>query len=352
MYKVLGIETTCDETAVAVVSDGREILSNVVASSADIHERYGGVFPELASRRHAESILPVVIEALEKANTSPSDIDLIAVAKGPGLIGSLLVGMQFAKGLAIAWNKPWIGVNHVEAHLYAAMMHQTAPSFPALGLVLSGGHTLLLKINDLGNYSQIGTTVDDAIGEAFDKVAALLGLPYPGGPHVEKIAQKGVPTRYPLKAGHVKKSPLDFSFSGLKTSVLYAAKGQNGEAAKILSETEKADLAASFQETAFQDVISKASLAAKQFPCKAIYLGGGVCNNRRLRGLFREAFPTLPVHFPPFELTLDNGAMIAGLGYHQFRQNPVSDPLDLECKTRNCLKQGFPAILQATQKME
>lgn len=335
--KVLGIETTCDETGASVVVNGETILSNIIASSADIHERYGGVFPELASRRHLESILPVVTEALEKANTSPEDIDLIAVAKGPGLIGSLLVGLQFAKGLSISWKKPWIGVDHVEAHLYAAMMGQP-PAFPALGLVLSGGHTLLLKINNIGSYIPISTTVDDAIGEAFDKVAALLGLPYPGGPHVEALAKQGFCGTYPLKPGKVKLSPLDFSFSGLKTSILYAAKGQNAKEPRALSLQEKADLAASFQETAFKDVVAKAQCAAEQFPCQAIYLGGGVCNNQRLRTLFYETFPSIPVHFPSFDLTLDNGAMIAGLGYHKFLKNPISDPLDLEATTRNCLK--------------
>ncbi|HEV7737955.1 MAG TPA: tRNA (adenosine(37)-N6)-threonylcarbamoyltransferase complex transferase subunit TsaD [Chlamydiales bacterium] len=338
--KVLGIETTCDETGASVVIDGQTILSNVIASSIDIHERYGGVFPELASRRHLESILPVVTEALEKANTSPEEIDLIAVAISPGLIGSLLVGLQFAKGLSIAWNKPWIGVDHVEAHLYAAMMGKPLPTFPALGLVLSGGHTLLLKINDLGDYTLLSTTVDDAIGEAFDKVAALLGLPYPGGPHVEALAKQGLCTAYPLKPGKVKLSPLDFSFSGLKTSILYAAKGQNAQEPRCLSLQEKADLAASFQETAFQDVIAKSKIAIERFPCGAIYLGGGVCNNQHLRTLFYEAFPSIPVHFPSFDLTLDNGAMIAGLGYHKFLKKPISDPLDLEARTRNCLKLG------------
>lgn len=340
--KVLGIETTCDETGAAVVEDGHTILSNVVASSADIHEKYRGVFPELASRRHVECILPVIKEALQKAGTSQEEIDLIAVAKRPGLIGSLLVGLQFAKGLAIAWNKPWIGINHIEAHLYAAMLGQKNLSFPALGLVLSGGHTLLLKINELGSYSPIGTTVDDAIGEAFDKVASLLDLPYPGGPHVEKLALQGKLGTYSLKPGKVKKSPLDFSFSGLKTSILYAIRGQDGKMAKNFSDQEKADLAAAFQETAFQDIIAKTAEALKQIPAKAIYLGGGVCNNKRLRTLSAEAFPSIPVYFPPFELTLDNGAMIAGLAYHQFKSRPVSDPFDVEA---SCHKVKDLAIL-------
>ncbi len=328
----LGIETTCDETAASIVKDGRIILSNIIASSADLHAKFGGVFPEYSSRRHTESIVAVVREAIEVAGIQPNEIDLIAVAKGPGLIGPLLVGMQFAKGLSLAWNKPLIGVSHTEAHLYAAMME--APlQFPALGLVLSGGHTLMVQINGVGEYSPIGTTVDDAIGEAFDKVAVLLGLPYPGGPHVEALARDGI-ARFPLTAGRVKGRPLDFSFSGLKTSVLYTMKGQNSQTPRLFTPEEKANLAASFQETALRDVLHKAQLAAQQFPCQAIYLGGGVCNNKRLRALFQEEFPSIPVYFPSPDLTLDNGAMIAGLGAQKFLKNPHSDPLDLEAQTR------------------
>lgn len=325
---VLGIESTCDETAAAIVKDGREILSQAIASSADIHERFGGVFPELACRRHIDAILPVIEEAMEKGNVSPDEIDLISVAKGPGLVGALLIGMNAAKGLSIAWEKPFIGVNHVEAHLYASMMELEKPPFPALGLVLSGGHTLLLKIEDVGRYVAIGTTVDDAAGEAFDKVATLLGLPYPGGPHVERLALKGDPRRYPFRAGKVKRSPTDFSFSGIKTSVLYAVKDQ------ILSDQDKADAAASFQEAVFLDIANKTELALKQFPVKSIYLGGGVCNNRRLRAIFSERFPNLSIYWPPKDLSLDNAAMIAGLGYHKFLQSGKGDPLDLEVSTR------------------
>src|SRR3990167_1745655 len=280
---VLGIETTCDETAASVVKDGQEILSNVIASSIDIHEQYGGVFPELACRRHIDLILPIIEEAI--APVGEKAIDLIAVAKGPGLIGALLVGMQVAKGLSIAWNKPFIGVNHVEAHLYAAIMASPKPwQFPALGIVLSGGHTFLVKILDVGSYELLVTTVDDAIGEAFDKVGTLLGLAYPGGPRIEKLALKGNPRRFSFKAGRVKKNPLDFSFSCIKTSVLYAIRDKN------LDEQDKADVAASFQEAALSDIVSKASLAIQSFPCKAIYLGGGVANNRYLRSLFAKRF--------------------------------------------------------------
>jgi len=323
---VLGIETTCDETAASLVKDGREILSSVIASSADIHEQYGGVFPELACRRHSEVILSVIQKAMVKHF---SEIDLIAVAKGPGLVGALLIGMQTAKALSIAWNKPFIGINHVEAHLYAAMMGAPEPHpFPSLGIVLSGGHTFMLKIFDVGQYELIGTTVDDAIGEAFDKVGTLLGLSYPGGPKVEALARLGDPHKFSFQAGRVKKNPLHFSFSGLKTSVLYALKD------KELSEKDKADVAASFQETALKDITYKATLALTSFPAKAIFLGGGVCNNQRLRALFKEKFPLLPIFWPPPELSLDNAAMIAGLGFKKFIKNPIGDPLDLEVQTR------------------
>ncbi|MBU6382965.1 MAG: tRNA (adenosine(37)-N6)-threonylcarbamoyltransferase complex transferase subunit TsaD [Verrucomicrobia bacterium] len=319
---VLGIESTCDETGAAVVQNGKIILSNIIASSADIHRKYGGVFPELACRRHIEAIIPVVDEALQTAGVSPDQIDLIAVAKGPGLIGALLIGMNAAKGLSIAWKKPLIGVNHVEAHLYASMMDVERVPLPALGLVLSGGHTLMLKILEIGAYEPIGTTVDDAIGEAFDKVGNLLGLPYPGGPEVEKLARLGNPKAFPLSAGKVKRSPLNFSFSGLKTAVLYAMKGN----------VDKAGIAASFQETALRDVAHKALLASQTFDCQSIILGGGVTANQRLKEIMKETFPHLPIFWPPGTLSLDNAAMIAGLGAHKF--TGLSDPLDLEAKTR------------------
>lgn len=321
---ILGIESTCDETGASVVKDGKVILSNIVASSADVHEKYGGVFPELACRRHIDAIIPVVDEALRVAGVRPEEIDAVAVAKGPGLVGALLIGMNAAKGLAIAWNKPLVGVNHVEAHLYAAMMELDEVPLPALGVVVSGGHTLLLKIIEIGKYEPIATTVDDALGEAFDKVAALLGLPYPGGPHVEKLARSGNPKAFALSAGHVKRSPIDFSFSGLKTGVVYAARG--------MEEGRKADLAASFQEVALKDVVGKAAIAAGQFECKAIFFGGGVSNNLRMRELFAEKFRDIPLYWPPAGLSVDNAAMIAGLGAKKFAYG--SDRLDLEVETR------------------
>lgn len=325
---VLGIETTCDETAAAVVADGKTILSNVICSQVDLHKQYGGVFPELACRRHIDDLIPVIDRALCEAGVPASAIDLIAVAKGPGLIGALLIGVNAAKGLASAWNKPFVGVNHIEAHLYAAMMSQEKILLPALGVVISGGHTFLVKIIDIGIYEPIGATVDDAIGEAFDKVATLLGLPYPGGPAIEELAQTGNPTLYSFKAGRVKERPWDFSFSGLKTNVLYTVKGPNAtkESPFIIPEEHKPHIAAAFQETALLDIVNKSLKAAEQFGCQAIYLGGGVSNNQRLRALFKERGAS--VYWPPLGLSLDNGAMIAGLGYHLF-QKRGADSLDL-----------------------
>ncbi len=312
---VLGIETTCDETAIAVVRDGVEILHQAVASSADLHQLFGGVFPELASRRHIEVIGPLLREALA------FPIDLIAVAHTPGLVGSLLVGLQAAQGLSLALDKPLVGVNHVEAHLYAAMME--APRlFPALGWVVSGGHTLLYRMEGPTRLHLLGTTVDDAIGEAFDKVASLLGLPYPGGPHVERLARQGNPASIALPIGKVRGSPLDLSYSGLKTAVQYA----------LAKNPAPSDLAAAFQEAAFEALVTRTRLALAEGGYQAIYLGGGVTANARLKERFAQAF-TLPIFFPPIALALDNGAMIAGLGYHLYRERGA-DPLDLEARPR------------------
>lgn len=332
---VLGIESTCDETAAAVVRDGREILSNVVASQS-IHREYGGVYPELAARRHIEVLIPVIRQALEEAGVSPSELGLIAVAKGPGLIGPLLLGLNAAKALSYAWGIPFIGVNHVEGHLYAAMMGQEEVIAPALGVVLSGGHTFLVKIAAPGVYEMIGSTVDDAIGEAFDKVAVLLGLSYPGGPAIEALAKEGDPSRYPFKAGCVKGRPWDFSFSGLKTNVLYTLKGANASkhAPLILAEAEKAHVAAAFQETALGAIVEKSIKAAQEFGCHALYLGGGVTASKRLRELFAQRAPDLKTYWPAAGLSLDNAAMIAGLGHRCFLRAGQGDTLDLEPLTR------------------
>jgi N6-L-threonylcarbamoyladenine synthase len=328
---VLGIESTCDETACAIVRDGKVILSNIVASQIDLHKEYGGVVPELACRRHIDLILPVIDQALNQADVQLTDIDLIAVAHGPGLIGALLIGLNTAKALSLALGKPFIGVNHVEAHLYAALMsQQNSVQHPSLGVVLSGGHTALVFMKELGVYELIGQTVDDAIGEAFDKVAKMLGLPYPGGPPVEKLALTGDKLRYPFKAGQVKGSPLDFSFSGLKTAVLYAIKKLNLEDGAI-TDQERADLAASFQRTALEDVVKKTMLAAQKFDIRTFIFGGGVTNNQSLRLLFeRECNQTYQLLWPSFGLSLDNAAMIAGLGYHRYLHKGEGDSIDLD----------------------
>lgn len=333
---VLGIETTCDETAVAVVEDGIHIRSNVIVSQAALHRSFGGVYPEIAAREHLDLLIPTIEQALQQASVTKKEIGLIAVAKGPGLIGPLLVGLNGAKTLSVAWNIPFIGVNHVEAHLYAAMMSHESFLFPALGVVISGGHTFLVKIVDVGHYELIGTTVDDAIGEAFDKVATLLGLPYPGGPEIEKLAQEGNPERFPFKAGKVKHHPWDFSFSGLKTSVLYAIKGQNGskESRVLISEEDKKDVAASFQEAALGDICHKTAAASATFDCQAIYIGGGVSQNKHLREMLQAKNLPCSIYWPQKELCLDNGAMIAGLGFHLFHQTGKGDPLELEPQTR------------------
>ncbi|NGX56093.1 MAG: tRNA N6-adenosine threonylcarbamoyltransferase [Candidatus Anoxychlamydiales bacterium] len=332
---VLGIESTCDETAASVVEDGVKILSNVISSQVDLHKKYGGVFPELACRAHIDMILPVIDEAIKKANVTINDIDLISVAQGPGLLGALLIGLNTTKALSFSTSIPYIGVNHIEAHLYAAMMEGNKNIFPSLGVVISGGHTMLLKINSIGSYEKIGTTIDDAIGECFDKVANILDLSYPGGPEVEKLAKDGDLSKYNFNVGRDKNSKFNFSFSGLKTKILYTVKGNRAKKnfPTLIKEEEKKHIAASFQNTVFEDLISKASLACKTFNLKAIYFGGGVSNSKTLRALVQNKNLNIPIYFPNFGLSLDNAAMIAGLGYHKYTEKKSSDPLDLIAKT-------------------
>lgn len=331
----LGIESTCDETSCAIVKDGQEILSNIVASQIDLHAEYGGVVPELACRRHVDAMLPVIKRALKEADLLLSDIDLIAVANGPGLVGALLIGINAAKGLSLALQKPLIAVNHVEAHLYAALMSAPKmPAFPCLGVILSGGHTALVLMDAIDKFSLISQTVDDAIGEAFDKVAKMLDLPYPGGPQIEKLAQAGNAQKYPFKGGRVKENALSFSFSGLKTAVLYTLTGPTGSRTSPATGEEKCDIAASFQLAAFQDISKKALLAAEQYGLTDIVFGGGVTNNRFLRQHFAELSPDLNLFWPTFELSLDNAAMIAGLGHHRYLFKKQSDSLELDALTR------------------
>lgn len=329
---ILGIESTCDETACAVVKDGQTILSNVIYSQSVIHERYGGVYPEIAARHHADLIIPMIEKALQTAGITHRELAGIAVAQGPGLVGSLLIGINAAKALAYAWDLPLIGVNHVEAHLYAAMMNQT-PCFPVLGCVLSGGHSFIAKISSVGQYELIATTVDDAMGEAFDKVARLMNLPYPGGMHIERLAQLGDTKKYPLKAGQVKGNPLALSYSGIKTNVLYLTKGANAtkNAPLLVEADELCHIAASFQETVFQDLLKKVQKIAASGAYTQIYFGGGVTQNARLREKARNLLGD-KVFFAAKDLCLDNGAMIAGLGYHKLQECGALNPEELEPK--------------------
>lgn len=332
---VLGIETTCDETSAAVVKNGKEILSLVTASQSSLHKRFGGVFPELASREHANTILPVIHQALQEAKISHQELSLISVANEPGLMGPLLVGAYTGKALSFAWNLPLIGVHHVMAHSYAAMMCSDMGKYPSIGLIVSGGHTVLCKISDVSSYNVISTSVDDAMGECFDKVAGWLDLPYPGGPCIEKLAQEGNANSYALTPGKVRNNPLAFSFSGLKTQVLYQAKGQNSARRDpcLLNDREKRNLAASFQRVICTDVIAKSLHACEIHGCQSLYVGGGVAQNRYFQELFRAKAPShISVHFPSPALCADNGAMIAGLGFHLYKKKGISEEDTLVCR--------------------
>ncbi len=335
--KVLGIETSCDETAAAVVEDGRRVLSDVVKSQVDLHREYRGVVPEIASRSHLEVVLPVVREALERARLSPSDVDLVAVTNRPGLIGALLVGVATAKAFALAAGKPIVGVDHVLAHVYAAWMDdESPPPLPFIALVVSGGHTVIYRHDDPFTAVEIGSTADDAAGEAFDKVAALLGLGYPGGPIIDKIAQGGDARRFPFKPPLLDprdERGLDFSFSGLKTAVRYKVTGENtrGGQALALDEQNVKDLAASFQEAAVDALVTATLRAVDLSNARAVVVGGGCAANSRLRARLSAACAErgLVVKLPAMKRCTDNAAMIAGLGYHDhLRRGP--DSLDLD----------------------
>lgn len=314
---VLGIETSCDETAAAVVRGGREVLSDVVSTQIEIHRRWGGVVPELASRNHILQVMPVVDEALERAGVALEDLDGIAVTSGPGLIGALLVGVMVGKSLAWATGKPVVGVNHLEGHLLAIRLGEDAPEPPFLGLVVSGGHTSLYAVEDYGKYRLVGHTLDDAAGEAFDKVAKLLGLPYPGGVVIDKLAQGGDPNAIRFPRGLTKRATLDFSFSGLKTSVMYHVQKHGLPEGQALS-----DLCASVQEAIADVLTAKAMAAAKQEGMDTLVLCGGVAANSRLRSLAVERGEEagIRVHVPERRLCTDNGAMIAVAGYETFRR--------------------------------
>lgn len=344
--RILGIETSCDETAVAIVEDGNTLLSSIVSSSMDLHARYGGIVPEVAARSHMEVIIPVIQAALSEAKCSWDSIDAIAVTYGAGLGGSLLIGVLTARTLSIVHSKPLYAINHVEAHVYANFLTNSQlngiatpkkqPEFPMLALIVSGGHTQLVLFQSHFKYKLLGQTQDDAIGEAFDKVAKILGLPYPGGPAIAQAALKGNSKAFKLPKANMNK--FDFSFSGLKTAVLRLAQKQIGEdyafpSIKLpnrLYEAQKLDIAASFQRVAIETVIDKTKLAYDEFAPASVVIAGGVAANTELRRQLDLALP-ISLAYPDLQLCTDNGAMVATLGCFkaQYKQ-PSADPYSLD----------------------
>ena len=380
---ILGIESSCDETAAAIVADGTRLLSNVVHSQIDIHAAYGGVVPEVAARNHIEVINPVIAQALQQAQLTWDDIDAIAVTYAPGLVGSLLVGTLAARTLAILKNKPLYAIHHVEAHVYANFIVEQSslplpsqsnnlssdpltpptplgvargsegtvaglgdqsaltlpshqPSFPMLALIVSGGHTQLVLFKNHGDYKLLGQTQDDAVGEAFDKVAKIIGLPYPGGPSIATTALAGNPRAYQLPKARMQ-SPYDFSFSGLKTAVLRAVQREVGvdftfpshELPGRLNDVQQADFAASFQRIAVETLVDKTELAFKDYSPASVVIAGGVAANEELRRELRERLP-IDIEYAPMQLCTDNAAMIATLGYYRSQKQPPVDPFALE----------------------
>jgi N6-L-threonylcarbamoyladenine synthase len=329
MTLIFGIETSCDETAAAVVEDGERMLSNVVASQIDLHAQYGGVFPEVASRAHIEAISHVARQALDDAGVTLDALDAIAVTRGPGLAGSLLVGVNFAKGLALGRDLPLVGVNHLEGHVYSLWLveRETPARFPVVCLIVSGGHSEIVLITGHGQYTLLGSTIDDAAGEAFDKVARLLNLSYPGGPVIERTAREGNPRAYSFPRA-LQGEGYDFSFSGLKTAVLRAV--QPPQAGKRAPKNEGmtpdqlsrgvnvADVAASFQAAVVDVLVEKTVAAAGEHGATEIWMAGGVSANTALREAMSAGSP-LPVRYPPLKLCVDNAAMIASAGYFRFR---------------------------------
>jgi len=325
---ILGIETSCDETAAAVVENGKNILSNVVASQVNLHRKFWGIVPEIASRKHLELIVPVIEESLKKARINLKDLDAVAATYGPGLLGSLLVGLTAAKGLAYALELPFVGINHLEAHFYANFLSYPEIVLPLVGLIISGGHTELIYLSKEREYEILGTTRDDAVGEAFDKVARILDLGYPGGPVIEKMAEKGNPQSIDLPLTHFKNNSLDFSFSGIKTAVLYYVKDLERKKAPVST----ADIAASFQFKIAQMLSKNLFKVACLKKVKQIILGGGVSANLFLRSFLEEEKPDqMEIFFPPLELCTDNAAMVAACAYPKVKQGKTS-PLSLDAQ--------------------
>ena len=356
MTTILGIETSCDETAAAVVVDGSDVRSNIIASQVDLHRKYGGVVPEIASRAHIERLDSVIEEALEAAGCTQEDVDAIAVTNKPGLVGALLIGVTAAKTLSWAWGKPLVAVNHIEAHAYSPAIEldveasrrlqpartsaavgqggsQATGPWPAVGLIVSGGHTSLFRIDGPTTFKLLGATTDDAAGEAFDKVAAILGLDYPGGPEIERIAREGNPQAVDFPRTMLAHDSLDFSFSGIKTAVLYHVHGHGRTSGGLenLSQHDVADIAASFQQAVVDVLVRKTMLAIRQTGLPTVVLGGGVAANNVLRSALAAACAerNLSFHAAKLKYCTDNAAMIAALGFHLLRSGDITG-LDLD----------------------
>ncbi|MDE2139879.1 MAG: tRNA (adenosine(37)-N6)-threonylcarbamoyltransferase complex transferase subunit TsaD [Gammaproteobacteria bacterium] len=327
--RVLGIETSCDETGVAVYDGRGGLLSHALYSQVRLHREYGGVVPELASRDHVRKLLPMIRRAMAQAGSGPQQIDGIAYTAGPGLVGALLVGACLARGLAFAWRVPAVGIHHMEGHLLAPMLEDPAPAFPFVALLVSGGHTLLVEVRGVGRYTTLGESLDDAAGEAFDKVAKLLELPYPGGPALAKLAESGVAGRFEFPRPMTDRPGLDFSFSGLKTAVLTALKRAPRDAQT------KADVARGFEEAVVETLVIKCERALQQTGERRLVVAGGVGANRRLRSRLKERVSALggEVFYPRLEFCTDNGAMIAYAGYLRLC-NPQSTDAPAAVRTR------------------
>lgn len=338
---VLGIESSCDETAAAIVRDGNEILSSIISSQIDLHRPFGGVVPELASREHLEKIDPIVKEAIDQANIGLGDVDAVAVTQGPGLIGSLLVGVCYAKALSYGLDKPIVGVNHIEGHFYSVVFENPAIEFPALALIVSGGHTNLFYVPVEGSYKLISRTRDDAAGEAFDKVAKMLGMGYPGGPAIEQLASSGDPSRVKFPIAKISDGRPDFSFSGLKTAVARYLKDNDLKAHDNSSRAAQwtMDVAASVQESIVRSLIRTMEATARNLQPKTLIVAGGVACNEALRTAARASSTKvgIPVYFPSKHLSTDNAAMIAAAGTAKLR-NGQSAGLDLTADISMCLQ--------------
>jgi N6-L-threonylcarbamoyladenine synthase len=333
--RVLGIESSCDETAAAVVGNGTQLLSNVVQSQIDLHTAFGGVVPEVAARSHLEVVLPIIDQAVTEAG-GWNAIDAIACTTMPGLVGSLLIGSLTARTLALIKKKPFYPIHHVEAHVYANFIGDNQPKFPMLALIVSGGHSQIVLFRDHGDYTLIGQTQDDAVGEAFDKVAKILGLPYPGGPSIAKAAEHGDPTKYRFPKAKMP-NKYDFSFSGLKTAALRAVQSEVGgdhtfpstSLPELLDEPQRNNFAASFQKTAVETLVDKIIAAYEEFQPKSVVIAGGVAANLELRRQLAERLP-IEIEYPPIELCTDNAAMVASLGYFMAQKVAPTDPQGVE----------------------